>query len=275
LPDRALDLQEYQVERESASAEPERPRSDGPHDSNEARPTTSVHSDVVARLAELSRELQVERTLAETMQVVVDAAVGAVPAADAGGIAELRPDGPLDVRYATDPLVERVAAVQSELGIGPSFDAAYDRISLRIDDLGNEPRWAAFAERVRASAGSLLAYRLWVPGRNVAVLSLYAKAPRAFDDNDERTGLLFATLASIALSGARRADQLRGAIDSRDAIGQAKGVLMERFKLSADEAFSVLRQASMDSNLLLRDVARRVTEDEDVAGLRVDDGSPR
>ena len=216
--------------------------------------------DLAGLLGRIARELDAEQTLEDTMRVLVAAAVDAIPGADAGGITEVRGRGrELEVRFVTAPLVAELDHAQYELGEGPCLDAAYQHRTVRVGDFGSDERWPAFAARARAAgAWSMLSIQLYVQGEDLGALNMYSRRVKAFDDESEQVGLLFATHAAIAMSGARREQQFRVAISGRDLIGQAKGILMERHKLTADQAFSVLNRASMDTNMKLRDVASRL-----------------
>lgn len=101
----------------------------------------------------------------------------------------------------------------------------------------------------------MLAFQLYVEGDNLGALNLYAGTAGAFDDESEHVGLLFAAHAAIAYAGVRTQFQLQRAIATRELIGQACGILMERYKLSADRAFAVLVRTSQTGNVKLRDVA--------------------
>jgi AmiR/NasT family two-component response regulator len=98
-------------------------------------------------------------------------------------------------------------------------------------------------------------------------LNAYASATDAFADDDRQIGLIIADHAALALDYARvrdeaerEAGELRTALQSRDVIGQAKGILMERSGLDADEAFAVLRLLSQRRNVKLREVAADVAK---------------
>jgi GAF domain-containing protein len=215
--------------------------------------------DLAELLGRIARDLEAETTLEQTMQALVTAAVAAIPGADEGGITEVRHRGSVNVRFASDDLVVDLDTAQEELGEGPCLDAAYQHRTVRVDDFADEPRWRAFAARAGASGvGSMLSIQLYVQGDDLGALNMYARAARAFDDESEQVGLLFATHAAIAMAGARREHQLRVAISSRDVIGQAKGILMERYKVTPDQAFAVLTRASSESNLKLREVAEKL-----------------
>ena len=76
----------------------------------------------------------------------------------------------------------------------------------------------------------------------------------------QEIGLMLASHAAVALAGAEHEEHMRAGIRNRDVIGQAKGILMERHKLTADQAFAVLARVSQELNRKLADVAREVTD---------------
>jgi len=224
--------------------------------------------DLAGLLGRIARDLDTEKTLDETMRALVAAAVDAIPGAEAGGITEVRGHGQqIDVRFASDQLVRELDTAQEVLGEGPCLDAAYQHRTVRVNDFQTDERWPAFAARAHERGiGSMLAIQLYVDGDDLGALNLYAYQPNAFDDESEQIGLLFATHAAIAMAGVQRERQLRVAISSRDIIGQAKGILMERYKLTAEQAFAVLTRASSESNIKLRKVAESLAATGTVPG---------
>ena len=94
---------------------------------------------------------------------------------------------------------------------------------------------------------SALCFQLFVVGDDLGALNIVARHPRAFTDESERIGLLFASHASVALAQAQKINSLELGMVSRDLIGQAKGVLMERYKITADQAFTLLATVSQDT----------------------------
>ena len=128
-----------------------------------------------------------------------------------------------------------------------------------MPDLRHEQRWPNFARRAfEAGAGGMLSIQLYVEGGDLGALNLYSLEPAVFDDESEQVGLLFASHAAVAFAGARKQDNFTSALAGRDLIGQAKGILMERYDLDGDEAFRVLvrvSQTSQTSHRKLRDVA--------------------
>jgi AmiR/NasT family two-component response regulator len=106
----------------------------------------------------------------------------------------------------------------------------------------------------------MLSFQLYVEQDNLGALNLYAHGTDAFTDESEQVGLLFATHAAVAMADAKQHQQLTRAIAVRDLIGQAKGILMERHKLTGDQAFTLLVRASQNTNTKLNEVARYLVE---------------
>jgi hypothetical protein len=98
---------------------------------------------------------------------------------------------------------------------------------------------------------------LYTDNEDFGALNLYSRRPGAFSKDIETAGWLLASHAAVAMASARTIDQLEHAMDTRHAIGEAMGILMERHQLSEDDAFNVLRRISQHHNIKLRDVAQR------------------
>jgi GAF domain-containing protein len=157
--------------------------------------------------------------------------------------------------------------VQQQIGTGPCIEAARRQEPVRVADTRTEPRCETFGTRA-ADLGiiSMLCYPLCVNDRLLGTLSLYADRPAAFGVQDERIAIVCAALAAVALAEAHRAEQLHNALASRDTIGQAKGILMERFKLTSDQAFATLADVSQRRNRKLTTVARHLVETGELLG---------
>ena len=130
---------------------------------------------------------------------------------------------------------------------------------MRIDSIPEEHRWPRFRRlAAEKGLGSLLSFQLFVSDDNLGALNLYAGEPHAFDEESEAVGLVFASHAAVALAGARQEERLRTAMVSRDLIGQAKGILVERFRITGDQAFRVLVGVSSRTNRRLVDIAEEL-----------------
>jgi len=178
----------------------------------------------------------------------------------------MQPDGKPATVACSDPLAARVDEVQYQLGDGPCLHAVRDGRVVRIEDTAEKARWPEF-EAQAASHGirSCLALPLNADGRPVGALNLYAREASAFGAAEARRAENFAENASGALSLAIRLashaaliEQLRSSLASRGVIDQALGIIMARDHCTQDRAFAILRSASQNSNVKLRDIASAV-----------------
>jgi GAF domain-containing protein len=221
------------------------------------------------QFAELTRALlDASPTVGGVLRLVVGAAVDLIPGADLVSVTLRDPDGRFHTPVETDPVAVRLDELQYTSGEGPCVESARpDGPAIGWSrDLGRDPRWPVFGPGAAAHGyHSVLATAL-VPGvrlpRLSGALNLYSRRPGAFDSAAVDAALLLATHASLALAHTEavaladlEAAHLRRAVDSRDVIGQAKGILMHRRGISAEEAFDVLRRASQDLNVKLADLA--------------------
>ena len=207
-------------------------------------------------LSALARSLEAEDDTGTMLGDLVAAAVAQIPGADEGSISVVRRRRDVTPQSPTSELPERVDALQAEVGEGPCLDAVFRERLVRVDDLSSEQRWPQFARRASAlGAASMLSFQLWVDGDNLGALNLYGRQPWAFDEESEQIGLLFVSHAAVAMAGAQKRDQLVENVATRDLIGQAKGILMERYQIDAQRAFALLVRTSQDSNRKLRDIA--------------------
>jgi GAF domain-containing protein len=215
--------------------------------------------DVMGRAA---RRLQEEHGDVEgTLRAITALAVGTVPGADECGISYVIARREVEPRASSGELAHRLDLLQGEVRQGPCLDAVWHEEVVRVDDLTADGRWPRFAARAaELGVGSMMCLQLFVEGDHMGAMNLYSLRPGAFDDDGEDLARVFAAHAAVALAGAEHESNLRRSVDSRDLIGQAKGILMERHKLTAAQAFGVLAQASQEMNRKLVDVALEVTE---------------
>lgn len=210
---------------------------------------------------------RLQQDLRQVLIEVAEGAVRAVPGAVGAVITERGVDGPLVARAGYGRVPENFITVQNELGEGPALDAAAGTGLQVIADAGTDSRWPRFAGQA-ADMGirGLLCAPLALGGRSVGALSLLSADIDPFDDESEDMAVIFAAHAAITVAGAHRETHLGVALDSRGTIGQAKGVLMERFSLSDPVAFAVLVRVSKEINQKLLVVARHLCETGDLLG---------
>ncbi len=235
-------------------------------ETDSSRTHEDLTHELTNRFTELTRVLFSAGAVTDTLQRVVELAVDTIDGCDFAGIFLL--DGDVVTTPAhTDPIVIEVDALQHRYEQGPCLDAVADDSTLYADDLADDTRWPLYGpEAMAAGVRSVLALSLSARGTRGA-LNLYARYPQAFGVIDRAKGLLLAGLAGQALSSAQahdeetqRLDNLQGALLTRAVIGQAQGILIERERVTADQAFDILRRASQHLNIKLRDVAQNLVE---------------
>ena len=213
-------------------------------------------NELAQTLSALARTLEAEDDTERMLGDLVTAAVAQIPGADEGSISVVRARRDVVSQSPSGDLPERVDALQAEVGEGPCLDAVFEDRVVHVPDLRTETRWPHFAARAaEAGAASMLSFRLWVEGDNLGALNLYGRETHAFTEESEQIGLLFVSHAAVAMAGAQKQDKLLASLDARDLIGQAKGILMERYTIDSLKAFALLVRASQHSNRKLRDIA--------------------
>jgi GAF domain-containing protein len=217
----------------------------------------SAVADVFARLA---LELHEESSVEETVEAVLQFALQAVKCTHAG-VALSHRGGRVETVAVTDPVVEQSDQLQLECDEGPTLDVLAERDTILVPDTIGELRYPDWAPKVAAlGLRSVLSVRLATTGSTLGVLQLFNTEPYAFETGDDAVAHILARHASVALANARQEASLWQAIDARKLVGQAQGILMERFGIDSDQAFAVLRRYSQDNNIKLRDVAQRLID---------------
>jgi GAF domain-containing protein len=184
------------------------------------------------------------------------AAVDSVPGAELASVTVVRDRLKVQTRAATGPAAERLDRAQYEVGEGPCLSALWEHRTVEMPDIQTETRWPRWVACLgETGVRSMICFQLNVHERNLAVLNLYSSHRAGFDDESRRIGELFAAHASVALAAVEQSQQLHHALDTRDVIGMAKGILIERFKVTPDAAFQMLVRASQEHNMKLHQVA--------------------
>lgn len=216
----------------------------------------AVAGSLASKLGDLARELQQEQDTEALLEDIVHAALDLIPHVSDASVSVVTGRRTVESRAASGDLPRRIDALQSEVGEGPCIDAAYEHRIVRVPDMGHEARWPKFAQAAHdAGARSMLSFQLFVKGDNLGALNLYGDDVDIFDEESEHVGQLVGAHAAVAFSDAQEINQLNQAMGTRDLIGQAKGILMERFKINSLQAFQILTRASSETNIKLRDVA--------------------
>lgn len=222
---------------------------------------------IVEALQRVSGLTQSDSPVETTLQTVADLCVSTIQGCDSAGVT-LRVDGRDTTAAASDAYTLEIDNIQYETNQGPCISALEESAFMQIDAVSEETRWPKFCERA-AQQGfrSSMSFPL-AADESPGALNVYAKAEGVFDDADIGIGELLASQATVAIKNARMfnasrhlADELEEALKSRDTIGQAKGILMERESISDPEAFEMLKTMSQSRNVKLREVAQRLVDE--------------
>ncbi len=215
--------------------------------------------DLSATFAHIARELMSEPDVHQTLDRTVGLAVETIDGCDFAGVSIVR-GSKIESPAQTDEMVRLADRLQVELDEGPCLSAIRGHESVHVDDLTTDTRWPKWGPRVCTEMGvrSMLAFQLYNSRDSLGALNLYSRTTHAFDEEAYAVGVVFASHAAVALTGAQNEENLLRAVQTRNLIGQAQGILMERFHLSADKAFELLRRVSQNGNVKLRDVAQRL-----------------
>ena len=219
-------------------------------------------------LRDLARVRFADRTLEDVLGEITAIASRGIPGAESTSTTLIRGDKPFTAAHHGE-----MALIADELqyarGYGPCVDAARGGVMLRVDDMATEQRWPDYTARVREhGVASSLSVPLPYQGSSIGALNVYSTRPREFAmPASLEAGLEVAEIIAVAVANAdahwqleEQARNMRVAMDSRAVIEQAKGVLMAQQRVTSDQAFDILREASQRSNRKLRDIALGIVE---------------
>lgn len=201
------------------------------------------------RLAEMALDMTEQPDLPRTLSRIVSNAQLGI-ACDAVSLLLVRDGGKVETAVATAPSVRRADELQFECAEGPCVGGDPSEDIYVIEDTAADQRWPVWGPQV-AQLGwrAVLSARFFTPVPTLGALNLYSHDLKAFREDDVAFGQIFCGHAAIALTGAQYGTTLRAAISSRHVIGQAQGILMERYQVDAERVFTVLRRYSQDKNI--------------------------
>jgi transcriptional regulator with GAF, ATPase, and Fis domain len=195
-----------------------------------------------------------------TLSHVTAAAVGLIDGIDYADVMLIE-EGRFRSVAPTASMVIDLDHAQMRLQQGPCLEAAVADSVIRCEDLRRDRRWPAFADAALGfGVHSILSFQLYTHSNGAGALNLLGAKPQLFSVNAEAMGAMLATHAAIALIAANKERQFQSALASRDVIGQAKGIIMERFKIDAERAFNLLAKLSQESNVPVRGLAQQIVD---------------
>ncbi|MCA2240981.1 GAF and ANTAR domain-containing protein [Mycobacterium sp. WUMAC-067] len=223
--------------------------------------SATIVNQLVELVANLERE---QRGIAAGLHELLDNGVHHVAGSQYAGITLAEKNASVSNVAATHRYPMVPDAIQDSSGEGPCLTAAWEHHMMHIADLSSERRWLRYRRLAleQTPIRSILSFELFIDGGSMAALNFYADRPHAFTEESVEIGTVFATHIAVGWSMMRRQDQFRSALASRDIIGQAKGVIMERFGIDSVAAFQLLTRVSQQSNIKLIEIARALIESE-------------
>lgn len=221
------------------------------------------------RMAMLARDLRSKASADLTMNHIVEAAVDLVGPCDHAGITIAHKDGRIDSPATSSRVPARSDELQQEFGEGPCVDAAWGEAIVRVPDLAHDARWPRWAPKAEAElgVGSLLCVQLFTHEHQMGALNLFSAKPDQFDVEAEDEAMAIAAHAAVAVAAARNIDQLQVGLARRTVLGQATGILMERYQLDSHQAFEVLRRTSAETNRKIFQFSSELVQHRQTEGL--------
>ncbi|HLS44110.1 MAG TPA: GAF and ANTAR domain-containing protein [Ornithinicoccus sp.] len=218
-------------------------------------------SQIARSLAEAAVAINASHDLESTLDSIVHTAAGSLPGIDHVGISIAHHNGKVETKAGTDQLVWELDALQYAIGEGPCAHAIDFEPVVVANKLRHDQRWPNYVPRaVRMGVQAQIGLRLFAEDETLGGLNLYATETDTIDPDVVHTAELFAAHAALALGRARRESQLSDALATRKAIGQAIGMVMERYQISEERAFQFLVRVSSTSNIKLRDIAQELID---------------
>jgi GAF domain-containing protein len=223
------------------------------------------------RIAELVQQLhgQFEADPDAVIAELVEHAAVEIPGAQYAGVTVTRNAKKIETPAASHKWPILLDEIQERHREGPCLTAAWEERTVHVADLEHDIRFPNYRRDVldQSPIRSVMAFQLFIADETMGALNVYAEKPNAFGPETREIGLIFAAHSSVAWNSARRDEQFRQALASRDVIGQAKGMIMERYAVDAVQAFALLRKLSQDSNVPLIKIATDLTEKATSTGI--------
>jgi transcriptional regulator with GAF, ATPase, and Fis domain len=234
-----------------------------------ARPSPQ---SLVEAFSEVARRVHTSEDYEGTLRLITETAARAIAGCDAVSLTLLERSGPV-TRAATDQLARAGDQIQYEENEGPCLDAAMELTWVSTPDLAADPRWPRSSTRIAADlgVGSMFSCRLTLdaaPNHTLGGLNLYSMRRDGFAEQDQMMAILLASLGAVVIDASRQQAQLRAAIQSRQVIGEAIGILRAQSNVTSEEAFTMLTAASQRMNVKLRDIARQIRDGDSPAAPR-------
>ncbi len=206
-------------------------------------------------MAKVAENLHASTSRGEVLSRITECACDTIPGVDFASVTVRYADGQLETFGPTDEITSRADALQYSLREGPCYDAASTEEAVSSTDIASDPRWPSYGPAAaKLGLASQLAVKFYDNPQSRGALNLYAAVGGLLADQLP-LAQLFAKHAAIAMGHSYTVDGLHDALATRKVIGQAIGIVMERYGLDEDRAFEFLMRVSQTGNIKLREVA--------------------
>jgi hypothetical protein len=227
--------------------------------------------DFTSALAEAARTINKPQSVEETLDAIARTARENIPGFDDVGISLMHANGKIETMAATGALVWDLDSLQYGLNDGPCVSSLREEPMVVVDHLAHSQRWPEYVPRaVERGLKAQMALRLYVDDDGtIGGINLYSTSSEEIEPHAPQLAEVFAAQAAVALGHAQEVHHLNEALRSRQQIGEAIGVLIERYKLDQQGAFNFLARLSSHSNIKLREVAAQVVAEAVAENQRV------
>jgi ANTAR domain-containing protein/GAF domain-containing protein len=218
--------------------------------------------DLAAVMTAVAATLRTPVDLDKALDRILASVIDTVPGVDQASLSVTTRDGRIETLAPTDDRVVLADQMQYELREGPCLQAALSDPVVEAADLATDLRWPVYGPRAaQLGFGAQIAFQFRAEPHARGALNLYADQPHSLDSETRALGAMFAGLVALAMGWARQEETVNQALATRNVIGQAIGIVMERYTIDPDQAFTFLVRTSQDSNTKLKTVADRIVGD--------------
>jgi GAF domain-containing protein len=221
-----------------------------------------IHAELAQLARSMQSQLDSDLDSDRLLRVLTELATQILPGVTAAGVTLVinRRRRTLESIAATGAVARTFDRLQDELQEGPCLDSLWNQHTVRVEDYTKETQWSKFVAALieQTPVRSSLSIQLYTNENELGTLNLCSEQAAAFTPDVEDVAVALAAQAAVGLAAARNSDELRSAVASRDIIGQAKGIIIERHNISSPEAFILLAKLSQTENTPVYEIARKL-----------------
>jgi GAF domain-containing protein len=221
-----------------------------------------IHAELAQLARSMQSQLDSDLDSDRLLRVLTELATQILPGVTAAGVTLVinRRRRTLESVAATGAVARTFDRLQDELQEGPCRDSLWNQHAVRVEDYTKETQWSKFVAALieQTPVRSSLSIQLYTNENELGTLNLCSEQAAAFTPDVEDVAVALAAQAAVGLAAARNSDELRSAVASRDIIGQAKGIIIERHNISSPEAFILLAKLSQTENTPVYEIARKL-----------------